>query len=252
MTNGYIQVGHGPHKVMVMGGWLGDAGDWLATVEALDPEAFTFVLFDYRGYGRSRHLEGAYDFEEAARDVLALADRFGWDRFSLIGHSMGGIAIQRVLLAAPQRIDRMLAVTAVPACSSRMDGERLAMFADAVTNVVRREFIIDFSTGKRLPRTWAAAMAQRSRKASTEAAFAGYLAEWATNDFSALVQHNPVRLKVMVGEFDPSINAALMQATWMAWYPNAQFEILPNCGHYPMYEIPLALAAGIQSFLQQP
>jgi pimeloyl-ACP methyl ester carboxylesterase len=252
MTNAYVQVGHGPHKVMVMGGWFGHADDWLATVCALDAEAFTFVLFDYRGYGRSRHLEGEYNFEESARDVLALADRLGWQRFSLIGHSMGGVAIQRVLLAAPHRVDRMLAISAVPACSSRMDGERLAMFTDAVTNVARREFIIDFSTGKRLPKAWVAAMARRSRESSTEQAFTGYLTEWATNDFAALVQGNPVPLKVMVGEFDPTIGAALMQATWLAWYPNAQMDVLSNCGHYPMYEIPLALAAGIQSYLQQP
>lgn len=252
MINGYVQVGRGPHKVMVMGGWFGDADDWLATVNALDAEAFTFVLFDYRGYGRSRHMEGEYSFEESARDVLALADHLGWERFSLIGHSMGGVAIQRVLLAAPHRIDRMLAISAVPACSSRMDGERLAMFNDAVTNVARREFIIDFSTGKRLPKAWVCAMAQRSRAGSTEQAFAAYLTEWATNDFSALVQGNQVPVKVMVGEFDPTIGAALMQATWLAWYPNAQMEVLSNCGHYPMYEIPLALAAAIQSYLQQP
>lgn len=252
MLNGYEQVGHGPHKVMVMGGWFGDAGDWRATFGALDPDAFSLVLFDYRGYGRSRQREGAYTFEESAADVLALADHLGWDRFSLIGHSMGGVAIQRVLLAAPHRIDRMLAISAVPACSSRMDGERLAMFRQAVTDVARREFIINYSTGNRLPKAWVAAMAQRSIEGSDPRAFAGYLAEWASNDFSALVNGNPVPLKVMVGEFDPTIGAALMQATWLAWYPNAQMEVLSNCAHYPMHEIPLALAAAIQTYLQQP
>jgi esterase len=252
MLNGYVQVGHGPHKVMVMGGWFGAADDWVGTVSALDADAFTFVLFDYRGYGRSRHRDGDYTFEESAGDVLALADYLGWERFSLIGHSMGGVAIQRVLLAAPQRIDRMLAISAVPACSSRMDTERLAMFKNAVTDVTRREFIINYSTGNRLPKAWAAGLAQRSRDCSTEKAFSAYLTEWATRDFSALVQGNPVPVKVMVGEYDPTIGAALMRETWLAWYPNAQIAVLSNCAHYPMYEIPLALAAAIQSYLQQP
>jgi esterase len=252
MINGYMQVGHGPLKVMVMGGWFGHSGDWLDTVNALDPAAFTFVLFDYRGYGRSRGLEGEYTFEESARDALAVADQLGWDRFSLIGHSMGGVAIQRVMLAAPDRIERMLAISAVPACSSRMDAQRLAMFESAVTDVAKREFIINYSTGSRLPRAWVEAMARRSLEASTQPAFAGYLTEWATNDFSALVQGNPVPLKVLVGEFDPTIGAALMEATWLAWYPNAQMEVLASCGHYPMYETPPALAAAIQSYLQQP
>jgi esterase len=252
MTNGYMQVGHGPHKVMVMGGWFGDSGDWLDTVNALDPAAFTCVLFDYRGYGRSRNIEGDYTFEQSAQDALALADHLGWQRFSLIGHSMGGVAIQRVLLAAPDRIDRMLAISAVPACSSRMDAQRLAMFESAVDDIAKREFIINYSTGSRLTKTWVEEMARRSLDASTRPAFAGYLKEWATNDFSALVQGNPVKLKVLVGEFDPTIGAALMESTWLAWYPNAQMEVLPQCGHYPMHEMPPTLAAVIQSYLQQP
>lgn len=252
MINGFVQAGHGPHKVMVIGGWFGDSADWLATVNALDPAAFTFVLFDYRGYGRSVEIEGKYTFEESARDALAVADHLGWERFSLIGHSMGGVAIQRVLLAAPDRIDRMLAISAVPACSSRMDAQRLQMFERAALDVAKREFIINYSTGSRLTNTWVESMARRSMEGSRQRAVAGYLKEWATIDFSALVQGNAVKLKVLVGEFDPTIGAALMESTWLAWYPNAQMEVLANCGHYPMHETPPALAAAIQSYLQQP
>jgi esterase len=209
------------------------------------------VLFDYRGYGRSRHLSGAYSFEESARDALQLADNLGWQRFSLLGHSMGGIAIQRVLLAAPERIERMVAVTAVPACSSRMDAQRLAMFESAVTDVSKREFVINFSTGGRLPKAWVEKMAKRSLAGSMPEAFAGYLKEWATCDFSELVRDNPVPVKVLTGEFDPTLTPDLMQRTWLTWYPNASSSALSNSGHYPMYEVPLALAATIQEFLLQ-
>lgn len=252
MLNGYAQIGHGPHKVIVMAGWFGVADDWRTTLEALDGEAFTFVLFDYRGYGLSKHIEGQYTFEEVAGDVLRLADHLGWERFSLIGHSMGGAAIQRTMLAAPHRIDRMVAVTAVPACSSRMDAARLSLFESAVGERAKRQFIINFSTGNRLPAAWTAHMAGRSMETSASAAFAGYLAEWATVDFSPQVQGNATRLKVIVGEFDPTLTADVMLATWMAWYPNAQLETIANSGHYPMHETPLALAAAIQDFLQQP
>lgn len=250
--NGYVQVGRGPRKVLAMNGWFGSAEDWRALVPALDPEAFTYVFFDYRGYGRSRERTGAFTFEEAAQDVLALADHLGWDRFSLIGHSMGGAAIQRVLLAAPERIERMAGVCAVPACGSRMDEARLAAFRAAVDDVERRAGIIAFSTGNRLSPRFTAHLARESQRLSDTEAFAGYLPQWAANDFSALVAGNATPVKLFIGEHDPTITADLMSRTWLAWYPHATLETLANAGHYPMYEVPVALATALENWLTQP
>ncbi|MET7644097.1 alpha/beta fold hydrolase [Streptomyces sp. NPDC005426] len=61
----------------------------------LDIGSFQYALVDLRGYGEARDASGTYTTAEGAADVLALADRLGWDRFSLIGHSMGGSVVQR-------------------------------------------------------------------------------------------------------------------------------------------------------------
>lgn len=246
--NEHLQIGYGPRKILILGGWLGEAADWRGVVEALDPEAFTFVLFDYRGYGQSKQFTGRYSFSESAEDAIRLADQMGWDRFSLIGHSMGGVAIQRVLLAAPERIDMMVAVNPVPACSARMDPQRLALFESAVDDVMKRATIIDTSTGHRLPHAWISKRANRSMEVTTPAAFSGYLNEWATVDFSGLVQGNQTRVHVITGEFDPTLTYELMERTWLAWYPNSSAITLANSGHYPMCEVPLALAASLQTF----
>jgi esterase len=250
-VNDCLQLGRGPRKVLVLNGWFGSSADWSAMADALDMDAFTFVFFDYRGYGRSMQLDGEFTFEEAARDVMRLVDRLGWERFSLVGHSMGGMAMQRVLLAAPHRIERMIAVTAVPACGARMDEQRLAMFRKAIEDPETRKIILNASTGNRLPKAWIEHMARTSWATSTQKAFGGYLKEWTAQDFSELVKGNPTPLKVIVGEHDPSLTAAAMERTWLAWYPNAVLETLPNAGHYPMHEVPLALAASVQAFLQQ-
>jgi pimeloyl-ACP methyl ester carboxylesterase len=250
--NGYLQLGHGPRKVLVLSGTFGHSGDWNAFAEGLDLDAATWVFFDYRGYGRSLQLSGAFTFAEAAQDMLRLADHLGWQRFSVVGHSMGGVAMQRLLLAAPQRIERMVAVAGVPACSSRMDEQRLAGFGSAADSLAQREFIINFSTGKRLPAAWVARLARQSWANVAAAAFCAYLKEWATVDFSDLVQGNATPLKVLVGAHDPSVTAELMERTWLAWYGAATLETLANAGHYPMHEVPLALAATVQDFLQQP
>lgn len=246
------EFGRGPRKVMVFGGAFGHAGDWRAFCEGLDPDAATWVFFDYRGYGRARALLGRYTFEEAALDALELAAALGWGRFSLVGHSMGGVAIQRVLLAAaPGRIERMVALTAVPACSSRMDEQRLAMFDKAAHDVAQRQFILDFSTGRRLPAVWLRRQALDSAACTAPAAFSGYLRDWGTVDFSERVRGNPVPVQVLAGAHDPTLTRELMERTWLAWYPNATLDVLDGCGHYPMLEAPLALARVVGDFLQQ-
>ncbi len=248
-TNGYWRVGTGPVKVIALSGWFGCADAWAPMVDGIDTDAASWVFFDYRGYGRSRQMSGQFTFEEAAQDVLRLADQLGWERFSLVGHSMGGKAIQQVMLAAPARVERMLAVTAVPACGARMDAQRLALFGSAIDDIKQREFVINYSTGNRLPASWVTRMARHSWDNATPEAFGAYLAEWATRDFSQRVVGSQTPLKVMVGEHDPSLTADLMGKTWLAWYPDASLEVLPNAGHYPMNETPLAFTAAAQRYL---
>jgi esterase len=146
----------------------------------------------------------------------------------------------------------MVAVTAVPACSSRMDEQRLAMFDKAASDLAQRQFILDFSTARRLPAMWLRRQARDSATSTSAQAFSGYLREWGTVDFSERVRGNTVPVKVIVGACDPTITRELMTQTWLAWYPNASLEVIEGTGHYPMYETPLALAAAIGSYLQQP
>ena len=65
------------------------------------------VAPDLRGHGASDKPddEGAYTLPIFAGDVFALADTLGWNRFTLLGHSMGGMIAQHMLLggARPHR-----------------------------------------------------------------------------------------------------------------------------------------------------
>ncbi|HEY2732373.1 MAG TPA: alpha/beta hydrolase, partial [Polyangiales bacterium] len=94
-------------------------------------------------------------------------------------------------------------------------------------------------------------LASESERHSRKDAFAAYLPHWAASDFSDEVQGNPVPVKLFIGEYDPTLSAELMTRTWLAWYPNAQLETLHNAGHYPMYEVPVALATALENWLKE-
>ncbi len=251
MSNTFHRVGTGPHPVIVLHGWFGDCHAFEPMESALSRDAFSYIFMDYRGYGYRRSVTGAYTMDEIAADTLALADSLGFGNFSLVGHSMGGMAIERVAALAPGRIRTLVPVAPVPSCGIVFDDAGRSLFHGAAGSIENRRIIIDRSTGQRLPRAWVDWKAAYSCERSSKAAFSAYLDTWSNTDFSSQARGARHRVRVLVGEHDPTFTADLMRATYLAWYPDAELEILSNAGHYPMNEVPLALAASIERCLLQ-
>ncbi len=103
-------------------GWLDNA----ASFDRLAPllcEHFHIVALDLPGHGHSGHRpSGAwYHYVDYLGEVLAAADALGWQRFSLLGHSLGG-AIASVLAAAcPERIEQLLLIEALGPLAGEAD-----------------------------------------------------------------------------------------------------------------------------------
>jgi len=245
----YHQMGTGAHKVLCLNGWLGHAKDWGGLTQYLDLDNFTYVFMDYRGYGMRHKLKGNYDMAEISADALALVDQLGWGQFSLLGHSMGGMAIQKILAQAPDRVKKLVALCPVPASGVPFDDEQWALFSSAVNTPEARGLIIDFTTGNRLPKQWIEAMVQSSVRHATKEAFAGYLQAWVSTDFAAQIRGLELPVLVLVGENDPGLSAEFCEQTWLQFYPQASLSVISNAGHYPMFETPLILATEIEKFL---
>src|SRR5690606_11793724 len=77
--------------VLALHGWLDNA----ATFSRLAPrlQGLRIVALDFAGRGHSGHRgPGAgYQLWDYAVDVLLVAEELGWQRFLLLGHSLGGI-----------------------------------------------------------------------------------------------------------------------------------------------------------------
>jgi len=252
MAGSYVTVGSGDHHVLAIHGWFGSARGWGSLPEFLDGSAYTWVFMNLRGYGDRRDTAGEFTADEVAADALAVADDLGWDRFSVVGHSMGAKFAHRVLLQAPHRVRKLVGLNAVPAGQMPMDNESWALFSGAPTEPRNRAAIIDFTTGNKLTKTFINRVVQYSLDNSTVEAFAAYLQAWARSDFSALAARDSVTpVKLIVGVNDPALSANLMEHTWCVFFPNAELTILPDAGHYPMFECPVSLATSIEEFLER-
>lgn len=98
----YRVVGDGPPVVMIQGAGVGLDG-WKPQEEVLS-QRFRCLVFDNRGYGASQPLGEVFDLEAMVDDTIALADAAGFDRFHVLGHSMGGLIALGVALRVPERI----------------------------------------------------------------------------------------------------------------------------------------------------
>ena len=76
-------------KVLALHGWLDNAASFVPLAEHL--HGIDLVAIDQPGHGRSAHLPPGtdYSFVGAMNAVLDVADALGWERFALLGHSMG-------------------------------------------------------------------------------------------------------------------------------------------------------------------
>ncbi|MGY1710064.1 alpha/beta fold hydrolase [Geodermatophilus sp. SYSU D00758] len=249
--DGVRTVGHGEHRVIGLHGWFGSAGGWGRLPDLVDRDTYTWAFPDLRGYGTRRDEPGAHTVAAVAADVLALADRLGWDRFSLVGHSMGAKYAQQVLADAPDRVRRLVAVSGVPAGPTPFDPEGRALFEGAAGDRDARYAIIDLTTGNRLPRAFVEELVQHSLDAADPEAFARYLAAWADEDISAAVGSVAGRVPVLcvAGRHDPALGEDAVRATWLATHPGAELVVLADAGHYAMYETPPALVAVVEEFL---
>lgn len=251
MANAHHRIGKGEHPVIALNGWFGHAGDWGPMSEYIDTDAYSWAFMDQRGYGQMKHAQGPFSIEQIAQDALDLADTLGWSRFSLVGHSMGGSAIQKVLALAPERVRALVGITPVPASGVPFDDDGWAFFSAAAQDAATRRAIIDLTTGNRLSQKWLDGMVATSLANSTEQAFSDYLAAWAKTDFLTEVQGKPTPVLVIPGEHDPALGPSTMAQSWLKHYPNIQMETMANAGHYPMYETPVALITTIERFLAQ-
>ncbi|MEV5873108.1 alpha/beta hydrolase [Streptomyces sp. NPDC052101] len=242
--------GDGTHKVFAVHGWFADRSAYAPVLPDLDRTAFTYALVDLRGYGEARDAAGAYTTAEAAADLVELADRLGWERFSVIGHSMGGAVAQRLAALVPHRLRRMVGVSPVPASGVPLAGEQAALFTDAAHRPENRRAIIDFTTGGRRPAAWLDRMVARSLERSDVKAFRAWLDSWAGDDFHADVEGSEVPALAVAGGLDPALSPEVMRQTWLSWYPRAELVALPFAGHYAMDECPLELIRVVEDFLR--
>lgn len=108
---GSLQCGNrNKHKVLALHGWLDNAASFLPLAPLL--EDVELVALDLPGHGHSDHRPPGqhYHFVDFIGDVIGAADALGWERFILLGHSMGAGIASLIAASFPERIEKLILI----------------------------------------------------------------------------------------------------------------------------------------------
>lgn len=121
---------------LALHGWLDNANTFNRLAPLL-PE-LDLVALDFAGHGASDHLptgchyHGLFDIQ----DVLAAADALGFQRFALIGHSMGAGIASELAGLFPERVTHAMMIDGFVATGGVTVAERIASNREALEQML--------------------------------------------------------------------------------------------------------------------
>jgi pimeloyl-ACP methyl ester carboxylesterase len=252
--------------VILVHGLMSHRGVWNRTIDDLK-DHFYCIAPDLPGFGESDKPDnGDYSIAKQAEGVLKVADHFGFDKFIVIGHSMGGqIATYLAANIAPRRVHKLVSV----------DGVVTGMLADKVQVLTRQmvaigaKFPVSYSLsrvivewkplGCRMFEAWfykAQALPfdswhlDRRMAMNPEIARSAEKAWTSLNatDLTPCLSDIPSPTLVIFGRQDGTV--PVEQAyLFKARLPSAQLLVIDDCGHFPMYEKFDAYMIALEGFL---
>ena len=124
----YLEAGEGEPVLFVHGNWA-SAGWWEPCLTRL-PVGYHGLAPDMRGRGRTIGPDSDYSIAALAADQLALADALGFERFHMVGHSLGAAVAIQAALDAPSRIVTLTVIAppwadGMPQALNRPDRQRM-------------------------------------------------------------------------------------------------------------------------------
>lgn len=94
-------------KWVFLHGLMGYAQNWRKITASLESTE-RILAYDQRGHGRSFKPETGYAPEDYAEDLNKITNELGWDRFILVGHSMGARNAMSFTHRYPEKVEKLV------------------------------------------------------------------------------------------------------------------------------------------------
>jgi esterase len=94
-------------NLLILHGFLGMSDNWRTLGNQYAQQGFNVHILDLRNHGKSFH-SNEFSYEIMASDVLDYCEAHAIEKFSLLGHSMGGKVAMQVAVSQPNTIEKLI------------------------------------------------------------------------------------------------------------------------------------------------
>jgi 3-oxoadipate enol-lactonase len=259
------EAGEGGRPLLLLHGFGGAKEDFTEWLDPLAAVGWHAVAPDHRGHGASAKPEGpdSYSLAVLARDGLALVDALGWDRYGLLGHSMGGYVAQLMAFAAPGRLLGLVLMDTGHGPVEGVDLEQASLAGriavesgmDALADIMAtRQSPLDTPAHRRLleERPGYREFGDRKLRATSPWLYGSIITELASGEdtLDRLAAMDPVPpTLVIVGEQDrPFLGSSRRMADAVT---GSALVVIPDAGHSPQFENPDEWWRALSGFLER-
>jgi pimeloyl-ACP methyl ester carboxylesterase len=252
-----IEAGEGGRPLLLVHGFTGAKEDFAGQLEPLARAGWHVVAPDLPGHGETRLPGFAFGFEAYVEALLGLVDDLGWDRFAVLGHSMGGVVVQHLVLDHPERVTALVLMDTSPdafgidaqvvelACETALTQGMGSLLE--LQRAVGSPLDSDAGVALRADPAWAEAQDAKFLRCSPEMYVAmARLLTTAPSRADRLARVDVPTL-VLVGEDDVLLRAPSDRLA--AAIPGAELVVIPGAGHSPQVENPDAWFDAVGRFL---
>ena len=257
----YERHGTGNLPLVFVHGYACAHGDWQHQVAFFQTD-YSVIICDLPGHGASGRSAAHCSIESCGADVAALLGALELPPAVLIGHSMGCRVILQTYLDAPEQVAGLVLI----------DGSRMGQGIPQDVEQHTAQYVQDIGYTALIQELFAAMFVEQSPRALKERIMARaftlpeevgvplfvHLPGWDARLMEHALAHVTVPLLVLQSTYVTAerVRLSLSAGATTPWtelvlqhVPTAHIAILPNLGHFPMLEAPVAVNQALATFI---